>query len=72
MTRISITVDGVRHEDDVEPRLLLVHYLRDRVGKSVRLTEKRKEKVEKPVTAAAEKAAPVEKAQPAELAASAT
>ena len=45
-------------------------YLRDRVGKSVRLTEKRKEKVEKP--AAAEKAAPVEKAPTGELAASAT
>ena len=33
MPRISVTVDGVRHEDDVEPRLLLVHYLRDQVGK---------------------------------------
>ena len=33
MTRISLTVDGVKHEDDVEPRLLLVHYLRDRAGK---------------------------------------
>jgi aerobic carbon-monoxide dehydrogenase small subunit len=32
MVRISVTVDGVRHEDDVEPRLLLVHYLRDRLG----------------------------------------
>jgi len=31
--RISVTVDGVRHEDDVEPRVLLVHYLRDRIGK---------------------------------------
>jgi carbon-monoxide dehydrogenase small subunit len=31
--RISVNVDGVRHEDDVEPRMLLVHYLRDRVGK---------------------------------------
>jgi carbon-monoxide dehydrogenase small subunit len=26
---ISLTVNGVRHENDVEPRLLLVHYLRD-------------------------------------------
>jgi len=26
---VSITVNGVRHEDEVEPRLLLVHYLRD-------------------------------------------
>lgn len=33
MTRIGITVDGVRSEDDVEPRLLLVHYLRDRLGR---------------------------------------
>ena len=33
MARISITVDGVRYEDEVEPRLLLVHYLRERVGK---------------------------------------
>ncbi|MGH8776217.1 MAG: (2Fe-2S)-binding protein [Jiangellaceae bacterium] len=33
MPRISVNVDGVRHNDDVEPRLLLVHYLRDRVGK---------------------------------------
>ena len=33
MTRISVKVDGVTYEDDVEPRLLLVHYLRERVGK---------------------------------------
>jgi len=32
MVRISVTVDGVRHEDEVEARLLLVHYLRDRLG----------------------------------------
>ena len=32
MVRIDVTVDGVRHQDDVEPRLLLVHYLRDRLG----------------------------------------
>ncbi|UUN29754.1 (2Fe-2S)-binding protein [Streptomyces sp. FIT100] len=32
MTRISVTVDGTRYEDDVEPRLLLVHYLRDSLG----------------------------------------
>jgi aerobic carbon-monoxide dehydrogenase small subunit len=32
MVRINVTVDGVRHQDDVEPRLLLVHYLRDRLG----------------------------------------
>jgi aerobic carbon-monoxide dehydrogenase small subunit len=33
MASVSITVDGVRCEDDVEPRTLLVHYLRDTVGK---------------------------------------
>jgi aerobic-type carbon monoxide dehydrogenase small subunit (CoxS/CutS family) len=27
--KVSITVNGTAHEDDVEPRLLLVHYLRD-------------------------------------------
>jgi aerobic carbon-monoxide dehydrogenase small subunit len=34
MTRITVTVDGVAYEDDVEPRLLLVHYLRETVGKT--------------------------------------
>jgi aerobic carbon-monoxide dehydrogenase small subunit len=34
MTRITVKVDGVSYEDDVEPRLLLVHYLRERVGKT--------------------------------------
>ena len=29
MTRISLTVDGVRYDDDVEPRTLLVHHLRE-------------------------------------------
>nr|MDT0657311.1 (2Fe-2S)-binding protein [Micromonospora sp. DSM 115978] len=33
MTRISITVDGVRYDDEVEPRTLLVHHLRERLGK---------------------------------------
>jgi aerobic carbon-monoxide dehydrogenase small subunit len=33
MARISVSVDGVRHEDDVEPRLLLVHWLRDGIGR---------------------------------------
>ena len=33
MASVSITVDGVRYDDDVEPRTLLVHYLRDTVGK---------------------------------------
>jgi carbon-monoxide dehydrogenase small subunit len=32
MPRISVTVDGVTYTDDVEPRLLLVYYLRDRLG----------------------------------------
>jgi aerobic carbon-monoxide dehydrogenase small subunit len=32
--RISVTVDGVRYTDDVEPRMLLVHYLREQVGKT--------------------------------------
>ncbi|MGH3664502.1 MAG: (2Fe-2S)-binding protein [Egibacteraceae bacterium] len=32
MPRISVTVDGTTYADDVEPRLLLVHYLRDRLG----------------------------------------
>jgi carbon-monoxide dehydrogenase small subunit len=32
MVSINVTVDGVRHQDDVEPRLLLVHYLRNRLG----------------------------------------
>jgi aerobic carbon-monoxide dehydrogenase small subunit len=33
MARISITVDGVRYDDDVQPRTLLVHHLRERLGK---------------------------------------
>jgi carbon-monoxide dehydrogenase small subunit len=33
MTKIDITVDGVRYADEVEPRTLLVHYLREQVGK---------------------------------------
>ncbi len=32
--RISVTVDGVSYSDDVEPRTLLVHYLRERLGKT--------------------------------------
>jgi carbon-monoxide dehydrogenase small subunit len=30
--KVSLTVNGVSRTDDVEPRLLLVHYLRDVVG----------------------------------------
>jgi carbon-monoxide dehydrogenase small subunit len=33
VNRISVRVDGVSYSDDVEPRVLLVHYLRDRLGK---------------------------------------
>ena len=33
MTQLRVTVDEVLYEDDVEPRLLLVHYLRERLGK---------------------------------------
>jgi aerobic carbon-monoxide dehydrogenase small subunit len=34
MTQIAVTVDGVRYTDDVEPRTLLVHYLREQLGKT--------------------------------------
>jgi aerobic carbon-monoxide dehydrogenase small subunit len=34
MTRISVTVDGDHYSDDVEPRMLLVHYLREKLGKT--------------------------------------
>ena len=34
MTRIQLTVDGARVADDVEPRMLLVQYLRERLGKT--------------------------------------
>ena len=33
MTRITVTVDGVNYSDDIEPRTLLVHYLRESLGK---------------------------------------
>ncbi len=33
MTQISVRVDGVTYADDVEPRTLLVHYLREQLGK---------------------------------------
>ena len=32
MTRVSMTVNGVQYDQDVEPRLLLVHFLRDTLG----------------------------------------
>jgi carbon-monoxide dehydrogenase small subunit len=31
--RISVTVDGTKYTDEVEPRTLLVHYLREQIGK---------------------------------------
>jgi carbon-monoxide dehydrogenase small subunit len=34
MNQVTMTVDGVRYTDDVEPRLLLVHYLRERAGRT--------------------------------------
>ena len=32
MKRVSLTVNGVRHELDLEPRELLVYVLRERLG----------------------------------------
>jgi carbon-monoxide dehydrogenase small subunit len=32
MTEIQVSVNGTVHRDDVEPRLLLVHYLRETLG----------------------------------------
>ena len=34
MARIELTVDGARVSDDVEPRMLLVQYLREKLGKT--------------------------------------
>jgi carbon-monoxide dehydrogenase small subunit len=34
MTQITVTVDGASYVDNVEPRMLLVHYLREVVGKT--------------------------------------
>ena len=34
MAQVRVTVDGVNYADDVEPRMLLVHYLRERLGKT--------------------------------------
>jgi carbon-monoxide dehydrogenase small subunit len=34
MAKISLTVDGASVTDDVEPRLLLVQYLREKLGKT--------------------------------------
>jgi aerobic carbon-monoxide dehydrogenase small subunit len=32
LTRIAVTVNGARHEADVEPRTLLVYFLREQLG----------------------------------------
>ena len=32
MARVSVSVNGVRYEEEVEPRLLLVHLIRDTIG----------------------------------------
>jgi carbon-monoxide dehydrogenase small subunit len=34
MTSLSVTVDGTTYRDDVEPRMLLVQYLREKAGKT--------------------------------------
>lgn len=34
MTQVSITVDGTKYTDEVEPRTLLVHHLRQALGKT--------------------------------------
>ena len=34
MTQVRVTVDGVNYADEVEPRMLLVYYLRERLGKT--------------------------------------
>ena len=34
MTKVSMSIDGVRYEDEVEPRMLLVHYLREVAGRT--------------------------------------
>src|SRR5689334_3269036 len=34
MAQVRVTVDGVQYVDEVEPRMLLVFYLRERLGKT--------------------------------------
>jgi carbon-monoxide dehydrogenase small subunit len=36
MAEITVTVDGVKYADHVEPRMLLVHYLRETIRKDGR------------------------------------
>ena len=33
MARVRMKVDGVTYEDEVDPRLLLIHHLRDGLGR---------------------------------------
>ena len=33
MTQVNVRVDGTSYTDDVEPRTLLIHHLRERLGK---------------------------------------
>jgi carbon-monoxide dehydrogenase small subunit len=33
MAGVRVTVDGVQYDDEVEPRVLLVHHLRDKLGR---------------------------------------
>jgi len=32
MTKVALTVNGIRHEEEVEPRQLLAYFLRDQLG----------------------------------------
>ena len=34
MTRVTVRVDGTNYADDIEPRMLLVHFLRETLGKT--------------------------------------
>jgi aerobic carbon-monoxide dehydrogenase small subunit len=34
LTRVTVTVDGAQYTDEIEPRLLLVQYLREVIGKT--------------------------------------
>jgi len=34
MAQVRVTIDGVAYADEIEPRMLLVYYLRERLGKT--------------------------------------
>ena len=34
MTKVSMTIDDVRYDDDIEPRMLLVYYVREVAGRT--------------------------------------